>query len=493
MAKHILVLVGLPGCGKTVFAKKLCELEKHYVRVNQDELGSRAMCESMAEKSLKEGKCLVIDRCNFDEDQRKIWVNLGEAHGCVVDALYFDVNPKSCKERVKVRSGHPTGVEGKFGVEVVSRFERIITRPTVYESFRFIHNISGQLPDKKTEKEVYTKETIVAIMSLFPPPKVEKNGNPSGNNGNKKNGNKDEAKGDNGKKNGSNKSQGGGEGEKKNGKKDENAEKEKVVAAHYHHHPHEHHHHHHPHQFAHADPDWFGRAFHTPPPSAPASAGSTSVVARPVEGRGTYKESKGMWEDEQKNQHYNHSLYNEHAEQEADGSKCLDRHTRHLQHSNHVRNPTSGFQRAFDHLSLDRQEEGHELGKDGKKTHFSDKSHFYHQSEHEEDVKSGVMRSYEHKHVNNMRHIHADKPDQARTEGFEHRSFNYAYRGAPFEPSCVMDTSYGGKATFEDEIKASFHNLPNQEHYSFGQKISWQGGLPPKPKMPQPTWMHSPK
>ncbi|RKP40385.1 hypothetical protein BJ085DRAFT_6443, partial [Dimargaris cristalligena] len=74
---------------------------------------------------------IVIDRCNFDEDQRKVWVNMGETHGALVDALYFDVSGKTCKERVKNRTGHPTGVEGKFGTEVVGRFERLITRPTV--------------------------------------------------------------------------------------------------------------------------------------------------------------------------------------------------------------------------------------------------------------------------------------------------------------------------------------------------------------------------
>ncbi|KAJ1978285.1 hypothetical protein H4R34_003259 [Dimargaris verticillata] len=477
MPQHVLVLVGLPGCGKTAFAKRLCELEKAYVRICQDELGSRALCESVADKSLKEGKFVVIDRCNFDEEQRKLWVVMAEAHGAVVDALFFDVNPKTCKERVKTRSGHPTGVEGKFGVEVVTRFERLMSRPTVYEGFRFIHNICGHLPDKKKEDEVYTKEVMLTIMALFPPPKPEHK--PSEKKKERAEPPKPAPKAS--KPPSVNKGQGG---EKKEDKKDETASKEKIVAAHY---DHDHHHHH---AFVHPDKDWFGKHFHTPPPSAPSSA-PNSVVAKPIEGRGTYKESKGTWEDENKNQHFTHSLYNEHADQEADGQRALNRHTRHLQHSNHVRNPTSGFQRAFDHLSLERQEEGHQLGKDGQKSHFSDRSHFYHQNEHEEDAKSGTMRSYEHKHVNNYRHIHADKPDKARTEAFEHRSFNYAYKGAPFEPSCVMDSSYGGKATFEDEIKASFHNLPNQEHYSFGQKISWQGGLPPKPKMPEPTWMHS--
>ncbi|KAJ1904857.1 hypothetical protein IWQ60_003765 [Tieghemiomyces parasiticus] len=458
---QILVLVGLPGCGKTAFANLHCVHHKNWVRINQEEIGSRSVCESMTFKSVKEGKNVIIDRCNFDENQRKVWVNIGEHAGVPVDALFFDIPGKTCKERVLKRSGHPTGVEGKFGVGVVDKFESVLTRPTVYEGFRSIHNISTHLPNKTKVEEVYTRDVIINIGKLFfacapapppsPPAKPASAPKPKGG--------------------------------------DEKVEAEKkaaMVASHFghdgHHAHHGHHHHHH------------GHMPKMSPPGSPSSGPkNVSVVAKPIEGHGTFKESRGTWEDEAKNKHFTHSLYNEHAEQEADGSKHLDRHTRHLQHSNHISNPTSGFQRAFDHLTLDRQEEGHQLDKSGKKTHFSDKSHYYHQNEHEEDAKKGTMRTYEHKHVNNMRHIHSDKPDKSRLEGFEHRSFNYAYKGEAFEPSCVMDTSYSGKAKFDDEIKASFHNLPAQEHYSFGQKISWEGGIPPAPRMPNVSFMHAPK
>ncbi|RKP38331.1 hypothetical protein BJ085DRAFT_6428, partial [Dimargaris cristalligena] len=82
-------------------------------------------------KALKENKNIVVDRCNFDESQRKTWVSLGEQAGIPVDALFFDIPTKVCQDRVLKRSGHPAGVEGKFGASVVTRFESILTRPTV--------------------------------------------------------------------------------------------------------------------------------------------------------------------------------------------------------------------------------------------------------------------------------------------------------------------------------------------------------------------------
>ncbi|KAJ1656679.1 hypothetical protein IWQ61_003795 [Dispira simplex] len=457
---QLFVLVGLPGSGKTAFAHHLCTHIKGWVRVSQEDEGTYSVCEAKALASLKQGKNVVIDRCNFDESQRKPWVNLGEHLGVAADALFFDISTKECKERVLKRSNHPTGVQGRFGVAVVDRFQDKLTRPTVYEGFRFIHNISHQLPKKEKVEDVYTAATIKAILALFPPisrpaspsPPTPKKTPPPSSGGTQKNGN------------------GNGDAKKKS---------EDIIKAHFGHDNL-------PHEYPHQRPD-FPAWKHGKSSGGPANI---SVVAKPVEGQGTYNETRKAWEDEHKNKHYSHNLYNEHVEQEADGSKHLDRHLRHLQASDHIHNPTSGFQRAFDHLSLDRQEEGHELGKDGKKTHFSDKAHFYHQSEHVEDAKRGTMRSYEHKHVNNMRHIHSDKPDQGRVEGFEHRSFNYAYRGDQFEPSCLMAENYEKKAKVGDTIKASFKNLPAQEYYSFGQKISWEGGFPIKPNMTAPGFMH---
>ncbi|KAJ1947116.1 hypothetical protein FBU59_001914, partial [Linderina macrospora] len=171
---QMLVLVGLPGCGKTAFSKRLAAHGHSWERINQDESGSRSLCEQHAAKFLKEGKNVVIDRCNFDEDQRKIWVKIAEDAFAPVDALYFDIDVKVCKERVKARTSHPTGVEGKFGSEVVARFDRLMTRPSIYEGFRFIHNIATHLPPPKkgmTEDEVFTHSTISSIMVMFPPSK----------------------------------------------------------------------------------------------------------------------------------------------------------------------------------------------------------------------------------------------------------------------------------------------------------------------------------
>ncbi|KAJ2878877.1 hypothetical protein H4R27_005605 [Coemansia aciculifera] len=469
---QMLVLVGLPGCGKTAFAKRLAGMVHTWERINQDEMGSRSLCEQHAAKSLKDGKNVVIDRCNFDEDQRKIWVKIAEEAFAPVDALFFDVDVKVCKERVKARSAHPTGVEGKFGAEVVARFDRLLTRPTIYEGFRYIHNVAAHLPAPKkgmTEDEVFSAGTIASIMAMFPaskapdackPPapapapckaeevkvavKVEEKCAPCEVKvccpseakvvccaGEKKccHEVKEEVK--------------------VTVKVEEEVKKKAAV-------------------------DFCAVDF--------AGKPAVGTITKPNEGYGTYKETKAMWEDENHTQHFNHSLYNEQADRELAAGREADRRTRHVQHSDHMVNPTAGLARAFDHLSLDRDQEGHEVDCDGKRRHFHDRSHYYHQHEHQENAKAGTARTYEHKHMNSFRHVHADKPDKARTEAFEHRSFNYAYKGgAGFDPEQVMMSSSKNKLKFEDEIKASFHNLPVNDHFSFAQNVKWETEFPTKP------------
>ncbi|KAJ2712409.1 hypothetical protein H4R19_002769 [Coemansia spiralis] len=459
---QMLVLVGLPGCGKTAFSSRMVAHIAGWERITQDETGSRSLCEQHAATCLKEGKSVVIDRCNFDEDQRKIWVKIAEDAFAPVDALFFDVDVKVCKERVKVRCGHPTGVEGKFGAEVVARFDRLLTRPTIYEGLRYIHNIATHLPPPKKgmcEDEVFCHGTIANIMQMFPPSKAPEPcvpcpppapapcpppaPHPCVKEEIKVTVKVEEPK----------KCCEEVKEEIKVTVKVEEEEKKKEC---------------------HAVVDFCAPDFAGKPP--------VGTITKPNEGYGTYKETKAMWEDENHTQHFNHSLYNEQADRELAAGREADRRTRHVQHSDHMVNPSAGLARAFDHLSLDRDQEGHEVDCDGKRRHFHDRSHYYHQHEHQENVPAGTARTYEHKHMNSFRHVHADKPDKARTEAFEHRSFNYAYKGgAGFDPEQVMMSSSKNKLKFEDEVKASFHNLPANDHFSFAQNVKWETEFPTKP------------
>jgi predicted kinase len=68
MVPQVLVMVGIPGSGKSTIANELVAMG--WERVNQDDLGSRRVCETRMEDALKRGKSVVVDRCNFDISQR---------------------------------------------------------------------------------------------------------------------------------------------------------------------------------------------------------------------------------------------------------------------------------------------------------------------------------------------------------------------------------------------------------------------------------------
>jgi predicted kinase len=127
-AQKLVVLVGLPGCGKSTFAKSIiaagtsyletetdaylwdddcneptmegnCGVDDNHNRweyVNQDILGSRSKCIKAATRSLQSGCSVIIDRCNFNMEQRRTWVQLARDHCvscvCIILPSAFDVD-----------------------------------------------------------------------------------------------------------------------------------------------------------------------------------------------------------------------------------------------------------------------------------------------------------------------------------------------------------------------------------------------------------------
>jgi predicted kinase len=80
-----------------------------FVRINQDTLGSRRACELAADKALRDGFSVIIDRTNIDAAQRATWRKLAAKHSLInVDAVILQVPVDVCKQRVMGRVGHET-------------------------------------------------------------------------------------------------------------------------------------------------------------------------------------------------------------------------------------------------------------------------------------------------------------------------------------------------------------------------------------------------
>ncbi|KAJ9061258.1 hypothetical protein DSO57_1022313 [Entomophthora muscae] len=131
----MIILVGPPGCGKSTLATSWCKTFKGWVRINQDDLGTRKACEQACYVALKKSNNVIIDRCNFDSKQRKVWIVLGRQLNARIICLQFKLPVKTLENRVLSRTNHPTGVEGVNGLGILRSFLKSYTYPRLSEGF----------------------------------------------------------------------------------------------------------------------------------------------------------------------------------------------------------------------------------------------------------------------------------------------------------------------------------------------------------------------
>jgi len=135
---HLVVLVGLPGSGKSHFAERLA-LSGGWTRISQDEIRSRSECEALLGKTLlgrHKGR-VILDRCNVEANERALWLDLAMRPKDAV-AVFFDVAGDTCTARVKARVDHPTIPHGR-GENIVKSFVKKLQPPTTREGFSAVH------------------------------------------------------------------------------------------------------------------------------------------------------------------------------------------------------------------------------------------------------------------------------------------------------------------------------------------------------------------
>ncbi len=138
----VVILIGLPGSGKSTFAKKFFP---GYAYINQDTLGDRAACLKAMTDALEKKQDIVVDRCNVNKSQRKYWIDL--ALGYSVDdliAVSLDVHEEECIARVNSRREHPNmNFEMPLSKvrEIVYNFNKSFEQPTHDEGFNVLMSV----------------------------------------------------------------------------------------------------------------------------------------------------------------------------------------------------------------------------------------------------------------------------------------------------------------------------------------------------------------
>ncbi|KAF9152082.1 hypothetical protein BG015_005831 [Linnemannia schmuckeri] len=143
-APKLIILAGLPGSGKShLITTLLQEFPEHFVRISQDELGSRAVCERLLAQSMRHQQqslavrgpkkalpmTIFVDRCNPTMAERKEWYEVAFQPDDVA-MVWFSQGVDACIARVDSREGHPTLTQG-MGFKVVRDFAKTFEFPNL--------------------------------------------------------------------------------------------------------------------------------------------------------------------------------------------------------------------------------------------------------------------------------------------------------------------------------------------------------------------------
>ncbi len=130
------MLVGIPGSGKSYFAKHLAAINSNVVVISQDDLGSKTECENALMKAVKtKNSKIILDKCNVTVKDRQKWVDYSMINKKDIVIIYFDYPCNDCVKRVLNRVGHPTIHFGK-GESIVKSFYKRLESPSKNEGFK---------------------------------------------------------------------------------------------------------------------------------------------------------------------------------------------------------------------------------------------------------------------------------------------------------------------------------------------------------------------
>jgi atypical dual specificity phosphatase len=133
----LVILVGLPGSGKSHFARSLASREPTKWRVvSQDDSGSRALCEAEVGRASTR---LLLDRCNVKDRQE--WISLASNWVRSPLCVWFDYPPHLCAYRAQNRPNHPTLVPGSRVRNAIKQMSNDFIPPSLQEGFRAIVTI----------------------------------------------------------------------------------------------------------------------------------------------------------------------------------------------------------------------------------------------------------------------------------------------------------------------------------------------------------------
>ncbi|GAA5842019.1 hypothetical protein JCM3766R1_005725 [Sporobolomyces carnicolor] len=134
----LLILVGLPGSGKTSFRQALALRDKWKVVSGDDDGGRSAVHAGIS--ATRPGDRLIVDRCNVTVESRREVIALAQ-HCKNAVAIHFATSPDLCLQRAQLRPDHPSLRPGAQVRAAIKQFASQFVSPSLDEGFAAVVTI----------------------------------------------------------------------------------------------------------------------------------------------------------------------------------------------------------------------------------------------------------------------------------------------------------------------------------------------------------------
>ncbi|CEJ93573.1 hypothetical protein VHEMI09151 [[Torrubiella] hemipterigena] len=156
----IVVLIGLPGAGKTTFCRNVL-YNLGFTRVDAWSYSSRQLFLSAVEDAISNDIPVIIDDMNLTVEDRSIWISMATKNGMPISAVFFNTSDKLCGHNDSVRAfgGELMNPENRPAYPRLQFFELVpcLQKPMSSERFNSVHEINFKWRGTDEELEIWKK------------------------------------------------------------------------------------------------------------------------------------------------------------------------------------------------------------------------------------------------------------------------------------------------------------------------------------------------